>query len=560
MNKYIIGLSGQMFDHTNVWEHIESAKQCGYNCIELRSTHVRPDMDKGYLAAVRDAIHGSHLVVSALSCFTGNFALLNDSECHQALVVFQNYVELADYFDAMFIRVWPGWIESEKADQPVWDRASIWMKKAGNIALQHNRKIVMEMHHGTLCDRAQSSLKLLEMIDCSSVGLTFDPVNLYQVPTDYTKDCIEALKNYIFNVHIKDIVKLENDFETGCFAYSYYAKHIGRFTKVIGPGLSTERYYAHRRIGHGGVDWHSVIALLDSVGYNGPIVIESVSESNPHMPTRTALAKCCFDDIHRLMKRPEASRAWKHLSPTFPGLHKVISPEISDCRAVTVYRLNIDAGDKFLLKSGREEINALLVTGDIAAISTDVNAKMSQFDSFFIPGGYTIELTAAENSVLYLGASICEGYGKPFYRKFDLSLPLGDIHQVHGSGSGKREVFFTLNPEMPASRLICGVSFSQDGAWTSWPPHQHEVDLEEVYCYFGYHKPNFAFHLSYTESGQTQNIMAHLVNDGTMVLAPRGYHPTVASPGVRNAYFWVLAAFSHDSRRYDLAVEDPAFI
>ena len=49
------------------------------------------------------------------------------------------------------------------------------------------------------------------------------------------------------------------------------------------------------------------------------------------------------------------------------------------------------------------------------------------------------------------------------------------------------------------------------------------------------------------------------VRDGVMVLAPRGYHPTVSTPGARNHYFWALAAFSHASRRYDLAVNDPVY-
>jgi 5-deoxy-glucuronate isomerase len=44
-----------------------------------------------------------------------------------------------------------------------------------------------------------------------------------------------------------------------------------------------------------------------------------------------------------------------------------------------------------------------------------------------------------------------------------------------------------------------------------------------------------------------------------MVLAPCGYHPTVASPSVQNTYFWVLAAFTPESRSYDLAVIDPEY-
>ena len=96
-----------------------------------------------------------------------------------------------------------------------------------------------------------------------------------------------------------------------------------------------------------------------------------------------------------------------------------------------------------------------------------------------------------------------------------------------------------------------------NGAWTNWPPHEHEKDLEEVYCYFDMDDPHFGLHLSYVEPRDTHGVVAHTVKSGTMILAPRGYHPTVAAPGTRNTYLWVLAAHSHKSRRYDLAVLDP---
>ena len=87
---------------------------------------------------------------------------------------------------------------------------------------------------------------------------------------------------------------------------------------------------------------------------------------------------------------------------------------------------------------------------------------------------------------------------------------------------------------------------------------QHEADLEEVYCYFDMPKPHFGFHISYLKSADVEEVMAHPVHTGTCVQAPCGYHPTVASPGTQNTYLWVLAGFSHEQRRYDLAVLDPA--
>lgn len=89
-------------------------------------------------------------------------------------------------------------------------------------------------------------------------------------------------------------------------------------------------------------------------------------------------------------------------------------------------------------------------------------------------------------------------------------------------------------------------------------PHRHEKDLEEVYCYFGMPLPHFGFHISYLKSGEVEDIVTHTVHSGTMVEAPVGDHPTVASPGTRSSYLWVLAAHSHSSRSYNLAVLDPA--
>ena len=64
-------------------------------------------------------------------------------------------------------------------------------------------------------------------------------------------------------------------------------------------------------------------------------------------------------------------------------------------------------------------------------------------------------------------------------------------------------------------------------------------------------------HLSYTKPGVPE--AAHFVSTGDCVIAPRGFHPTVAIPGMQNSYFWVLAAKSRKSRRYDLAISDSSY-
>lgn len=251
--------------------------------------------------------------------------------------------------------------------------------------------------------------------------------------------------------------------------------------------------------------------------------------------------------------------SWRVQSPEEPGFHTVIAPGTSACQHVRIYRLNLPIGERFLLKPCGLEMHPVLISGK-ARLSNHVvlTRVMNRFDAFYIPGPESVTITALEDCVFYIAAGVYEGYGKAFFRAFDKDAPVGDIHQIHGEGIGQREVFMTLSDKDEASRLICGLTWGGAGAWTSWPPHQHEKDLEEVYCYFDMPLPHFGFHISYLKSGDVDNIITHTVHSGTMVQCPQGYHPTVASPGTQNAYFWVLGALRHSSRSYNLAVLDPA--
>lgn len=259
------------------------------------------------------------------------------------------------------------------------------------------------------------------------------------------------------------------------------------------------------------------------------------------------------------MSIKEEMESWRVQSPDEPGFHAVITPDKSACQETQLFRLNLPAGESYTLNSCELEMHPVLINGAAKLSGHAVlNETMKKFDAFYIPGNDSVTVTAIEDCIFYIGAAVCEGYGKPLFRAFEPDAPIGDIHQMHGFGIAQREVFMTLSDKDEASRLICGLTWSGEGAWTSWPPHQHEKDLEEIYCYFDMPLPHFGFHISYLKSGEVEDIVTHTVHSGTFVQAPKGYHPTVASPGIRNAYFWVLGAIRHSSRRYDLAVNDPA--
>ncbi len=251
---------------------------------------------------------------------------------------------------------------------------------------------------------------------------------------------------------------------------------------------------------------------------------------------------------------------WKVQSSEVPGFHKVITPTESDCRVIQIFRLNLLQEQEYVLSSADLEMNAVLISGKAEVSENEkIYGELQRFDSFYVPGSETVKIKAVSPCVFYIAGALYDGIGEAFLRKYNAELPYGDVHQIHGEGSGAREVMFTLTPQDSASRLICGLTWGGDGTWTSWPPHQHENDLEEVYCYFDMPEPQFGFHISYCESGGMNECVTHTVQSGTMVQAPKGYHPTVASPGTKNTYFWALGAFSNKSRRYDLAIIDPIY-
>jgi len=98
-----------------------------------------------------------------------------------------------------------------------------------------------------------------------------------------------------------------------------------------------------------------------------------------------------------------------------------------------------------------------------------------------------------------------------------------------------------------ASRLLAGVTFSKDGNWTSWPPHDHFEAKEEIYLYIDMPHPNFGIHLNYTEYKDMEMVVP--VWEGDAVAIKKGYHYNVASPGTSIGFLWMMAAIREEKDR-----------
>ena len=68
-----IGLSGQMFDDRSVWDHLEAAVRYGYDTVELRSTHVNPNMSPDTLSEIKNFLNDKNISVDSIVHYTTIF-------------------------------------------------------------------------------------------------------------------------------------------------------------------------------------------------------------------------------------------------------------------------------------------------------------------------------------------------------------------------------------------------------------------------------------------------------------------------------------------------------
>ena len=118
--------------------------------------------------------------------------------------------------------------------------------------------------------------------------------------------------------------------------------------------------------------------------------------------------------------------------------------------------------------------------------------------------------------------------------------------EERGEGSNRRTVCNILFTEGDAERLLITEVLTPGGNWSSYPPHKHDSDLipeesqlEETYYHRVKPSQGFAFQRVYTDDRSIDETMT--VEDGDVVMVPKGYHPVGAPHGYDLYYLNVMA-------------------
>jgi 5-deoxy-glucuronate isomerase len=228
-----------------------------------------------------------------------------------------------------------------------------------------------------------------------------------------------------------------------------------------------------------------------------------------------------------------------------------VTPQSAGWSHVGFQVVKLDPGQRHEGGSPDREACLVLLSGTANIVAGDLSAgnaggRQSVFDdvppaAVYVPAGVDYSVTAVSSLELAIGTAPASGGGQP--RLID---PAGMSREVRGTGTNQRFVRNILPETEPAESLLVVEVITPGGHWSSYPPHKHdtategeETALEETY----YHRLNppqgFAIQRVYTDDRSIDETIT--VEDGDVVMVPRGYHPTGAPHGYDLYYLNVMA-------------------
>lgn len=236
-----------------------------------------------------------------------------------------------------------------------------------------------------------------------------------------------------------------------------------------------------------------------------------------------------------------------------------VTPANSTNRHLAYGRILLNEKDKSAsFKNGDRETGLIVLSG---AAKVTVDGKpfdLVQYDSIYIPRDSSIQVQTNEKVDIAEFSAEVEG-------KYPLQeVPYSDVSKnpalsfKAGALGQQRHLNIVLGKNVDAGRLMLGFTISEPGNWTSWPPHEHAVMLEEMYVYFDMPEPAFGIQMVYNDTQYPE--LVTVVRDGDAVLMPSGYHPNVSVPGHRIAFLWAMAAHREkEDRQFGVVNVQPAF-
>jgi 5-deoxy-glucuronate isomerase len=241
------------------------------------------------------------------------------------------------------------------------------------------------------------------------------------------------------------------------------------------------------------------------------------------------------------------------------GRNVAVTPTNSTMKHLAYGRVILNSSTPAVsFSNATRETGFVCLTGSAEVKVGGERFELAQYDALYIPRDSAIEVTTTgEVDIAEFSCDVEHKYPLQFVARAQASQDPA-LHFVTGGAGNTRDLNIAIGKNVTAGRLLVGFTFSEPGNWTSWPPHEHERMLEELYVYFDMPAPAFGIQLVYKDTAYPE--LVTVVRDGDAVLMPSGYHPNVSVPGHRIAFLWAMAAHREvEDRQFGVVNVQPEF-
>ena len=242
-------------------------------------------------------------------------------------------------------------------------------------------------------------------------------------------------------------------------------------------------------------------------------------------------------DAQTCVVRDTASKRGRYIS---------IRPGETAARHLHYGRIVLE-GESLTFDTENRETGLIGLKGNATVDVDGQQYEVGQYDALYVPRDTRVTVTG-NCDLAEVAAPVDNRYPVQHVKFADVKANPALSFDT-GDPSSRRNLNVLLGKNIEAGRILAGVTFSQPGNWTSWPPHEHANLAEEAYLYIDMPEPGWGLQLVYTDARNPE--LVAVVKQDDVVIMPRGYHPNVSAPGGQINFMWMMAAVREgEDRKY----------
>lgn len=191
----------------DIYEAMELFKKLGYDGIEVRvAANGQIDSETITDEEAGNIRNKSNDIGIEFSCLTSYFQDFSSEKRTETISNLKRVVEVANILNCPMVRVYGG---TDSAPEGVWfvdhwSRTVAGIREVAEYAAELNVNICIETHSGSLTMSIRDTVRMIEDVNMSNVGMLFDYAWVELAGVEQGAESVKRASKYIFHCHVKD--------------------------------------------------------------------------------------------------------------------------------------------------------------------------------------------------------------------------------------------------------------------------------------------------------------------------------------------------------------------